>query len=310
MSVIRVKALHKEYGPTAALRSVDLEIESGGIVGILGPNGAGKTTLVEILEGLREPTSGTVRVLGLDPAREPMALKERLGVQLQSTTLPQDLTTSEVIRLFSGFYRQPLRADEVLERVCLKEHASTRVRHLSGGQRQRLALATAMVHDPELFVLDEPSSGLDPQARRAIHVVLRGLRSRGRTILLTSHYLDEIEQLADRVLVVRAGEIVADGTPFELLARASGTSTLWLAVEGPFDSAPLVAAGAQPEGKDGEHMRFTTLDPTAVILGLGESLRAQGAVLRDLRLKRPTLEDVYLDLVGEAPEQAGGKEAA
>lgn len=303
--VIETVALRKEYPGVVALQGVDLEIEAGGVVGLLGPNGAGKTTLVEILEGLRQPTAGHARVLGLDPTRQARALKERIGVQLQSTGLPDSLSAAEILAVFASFYGRHRDVEEVLGEVGLADRAGAVATDLSGGQRQRLALAMALVHDPELVVLDEPTSGLDPAARRGLHDIIRELRSRGRTILLTTHYIEEAEALCDRVIVLRAGEVVADGTPFELLGRARGTSTLWLAVDGgELDPAPLVAAGLEPQGREGDHYRFTATDPTAAIVALGEVLNAQSLRLTDLRLRRPTLEDVYLELVG--PEAAHG----
>jgi ABC-2 type transport system ATP-binding protein len=297
--VIEARSVVKRYGDAVALKGVDLRIEGAGIFGLLGPNGAGKTTLAEILEGLRLPTSGEVRVAGMDPAADPHGLRERMGVQLQSTSLPSDLQVGEVVRLFRSFYPRTLAAPELLERVRLGDRSRVRVRDLSGGERQRLALALAMVHDPEILVLDEPTSGLDPEARRAIHEILRELRARGRTVLVTSHYLDEIEALADRVMILRRGALVAEGTPLELVARSSGLSTLWVATDGALDPAPFLAAGAEPRGRDGRHERFVTKDPAAAVLALGEILRAQRLALQDLRMKRPTLEDVYLELVDE-----------
>ena len=187
----------------------------------------------------------------------------------------------------------------MLERVDLVDKAKAMVRGLSGGQRQRLALAMAMLHDPDLYILDEPTSGLDPMARRQIHDILLSLKRDGRTVLLSSHYLDEIEALADRVIILAAGQIVADGTPLDLLARAAGASTLWLEVSGAIDPSRLVPQ-ATFEGRDGALFRYRTADPTAAIVGLADSLRASGARLADLRLKRPSLEDVYLQLVGVA----------
>ena len=302
MAAIEVHALTKSYGTVQALRGVDLTIESSGqIIGLLGPNGAGKTTLVEILEGLRIPSSGSVSVLGLDPSRAPGELRARLGVQLQSTAFMNELTVIETLRLYAALYPKiRLKADtthrSILDRVDLVDKGKALVRTLSGGQRQRLALAMAMLHDPDLYILDEPTSGLDPIARRQIHDILSGLKQDGKTILLSSHYLDEIEAMADRVIILSAGLIVADGTPLQLLARAAGASTLWLEVNGAGDPSRLVPQ-ATFEGRDGSLLRYRTSDPTAAIVGLADALRSSGAQLADLRLKRPSLEDVYLQLI-------------
>ena len=303
MAAIDVRGLKKSYGGVHALRGLDLTIESTGqIIGLLGPNGAGKTTFVEILEGLRTPTAGTVSVLGLDPSTASGALRARLGVQLQTTAFMNELTVAETLRLFEALYPAiPSRADATriqlaLARVDLQDKAKALVRTLSGGQRQRLALAMAMLHDPDLYILDEPTSGLDPMARRQIHDILLALKRDGKTILLSSHYLDEIEMLADRVIILAAGEVVADGTPLELLARAAGASTLWLDVTGVPDPSHLLPQ-AIFEGRDGSMLRYRTSDPTAAIVGLADSLRSSGARLADLRLKRPSLEDVYMQLI-------------
>jgi ABC-2 type transport system ATP-binding protein len=301
MIAIDVHRLTKSYGEVQALRGIDLTIPAGGqIVGLLGPNGAGKTTLVEILEGLRPATSGTATVLGLDPAHASAALRARLGVQLQATAFMPELTVVETLKLYGALYPAGLQAmapADVLSRVDLQDKAKALVRTLSGGQKQRLALAMAMLHNPDLYILDEPTSGLDPVARRQIHDILRALRQDGKTVLISSHYLDEIEALADRVLIMSAGKIVADGTPLELLSRSAGTSTLWLAVQGDVDAERLMPQAAY-EGLDGGLFRYRTADPTAAIVGLAESLRVSGAQLHDLRLKRPSLEDVYLELIG------------
>jgi ABC-2 type transport system ATP-binding protein len=298
MVAIDVRGLTKTYGSVTALRGIDVSIAATGqIVGLLGPNGAGKTTFVEILEGLRPATSGAVSVLGLDPARASAALRARLGVQLQSTAFMQDLTVLETLRLYAALYPRARKSEEVLERVNLIDKARALVRGLSGGQQQRLALAMAMLHDPDLYILDEPTSGLDPIARRQIHDILLALKRDGKTVLISSHYLDEIEALADRVIILASGRIVADGSPLDLLARAAGASTLWLEIAGTVDPTRLVPQ-ATFEGRDGSLMRYRTTDPTAAIVGLADSLRASGARLDDLRLKRPSLEDVYLQLVG------------
>ena len=301
MSIV-IEGLERKYGELRALKGIDLKIDHGGITGLLGPNGAGKTTLVETLEGLREPTRGRVSVLGLDPVREASRLRLRLGAQLQSTSIPPDLTPTEVLRMYSAFYPTARPVSDVLERVGLTPKSKSLVRNLSGGQRQRLALAMAILHGPELLILDEPTTGLDPAARRALHDLVRLLRTDGCSIILTTHYIEEAEQLCDRVIVLRAGEVVADGTPFELLQRSGGTSTLWIACSGPFDPSPLLAAGASAQGREGEHFRFVTRDPAAAVVALGDMLRHQGLTLTDLRMKRPTLEDVYLELVGPDPE--------
>jgi ABC-2 type transport system ATP-binding protein len=242
-----------------------------------------------------------VAVLGLDPSHAPAELRARLGVQLQTTAFMNELTVVETLRLYAALYpRIRLKADDtyrsILDRVDLPDKAKALVRTLSGGQRQRLALALAMLHDPDLYILDEPTSGLDPIARRQIHDILMALKQEGKTILLSSHYLDEIEAMADRVIILSAGRIVADGTPLQLLARAAGTSTLWLEVNGAADPSRLVPQ-ATFEGRDGALLRYRTSDPTAAIVGLADSLRSSGAELADLRLKRPSLEDVYLQLI-------------
>jgi ABC-2 type transport system ATP-binding protein len=303
MSIV-IERLERDYGELRALKGVDLRIEHGGITGLLGPNGAGKTTLVETLEGLREPSRGRVSVLGLDPVREAPRLRLRMGAQLQSTSIPPDLTPAEVLGMYAAFYPTTRPVTDVLDRVGLAAKSKALVRNLSGGQRQRLALAMAILHGPELLILDEPTTGLDPVARRALHELVRALRADGCSIILTTHYIEEAEQLCDRVIVLRAGEVVADGTPFELLQRSGGSSTLWIACSGPFDPTPLLAAGASAQGREGVHHRFVTREPAAAVVALGDMLRLQGLTLTDLRMKRPTLEDVYLELVGPDPDAA------
>ena len=297
-TVISVEGLRKSYGAVEALRGVDLTVGRGGIVGILGPNGAGKTTLVETIEGLRAPTSGRVSVLGIDPAAAPRAVKERIGVQLQTTVFQTELTALEIVKLYAALYRKARLPHDVLGSVGLGDKERARVGTLSGGQKQRLALALALVHDPEIILLDEPTTGLDPAARRALHGLVKNLAAGGRTVLLTTHYIEEAETLCDRVVVLRSGRIVADGTPFDLLQLASGVTTLWIAADGPLDPGPLLAAGCVLAGSGKDHLRFITHDPTAAVLALGELLRAQGVKLKDVRMRRPTLEDVYLELVG------------
>jgi len=301
---ICIRSLTKTYGTTEALRGIDLEIEEGGVFGLLGPNGAGKTTMVEILEGLRKPTSGEVSVLGLDPTRDTFALQQRIGAQLQATQIPNDLTAFEVLRLFAAFYERSLPIDEVLQRVHLDGKSKELTRNLSGGQKQRLAIGMALVHDPDLLIFDEPTSGLDPAARRQLHEIILELRDRGRTVILTTHYIEEAEKLCQRVVILNRGRVVADGAPREIVGRSAGKSTIYLAVDGAFDPSPLLAVGAEDQGRRGNDYRFATSDPAAIIVALGEALRTQRVTLTDLHMRRPTLEDVYLELVDdpEMPE--------
>jgi len=307
--VIQVQSLVKNYEDVRALRGMSLDVARGGIIGLLGPNGAGKTTFVEILEGLRPATSGSVRVLGLDPQKNAVELRQKLGVQLQQTAFPEALTVEETLNLFGSFYPKTMGVAAILESVQLTEKRKAAVLGLSGGQKQRLALGLATLHDPELLILDEPTSGLDPIARRGIHEILKNLKAMGKTILISSHYLDEIEALADRVVILRAGEVVADGTPLQLLAQAEGSSTLWIEIDKPVDPENLVP-GATFEGRDGRLLRYRSKDSTAAIVGLGAALKSSHASLLDLRLRRPTLEDLYVQLIGDAAAVSDITEAA
>jgi ABC-2 type transport system ATP-binding protein len=305
--IIETSQLIKQYGATMALKGITLSIDAGGVVGFLGPNGAGKTTLVEILEGLRKTSSGTVSVLGMDPSRQARTLRELIGVQLQSTAVPQELTPFETLRLFAAFFRRSLPPMEVLERVHLADKAKSRNATLSGGQRQRLAIAMALINDPELVILDEPTSGLDPFARRELHNHIADLRAAKRTVLLSTHYIEEAEKLCDRVIFLRSGEVVADGNPMDLVSQASGKATLSMAIGGSFDPGPLLRAGAVAGKREGNYQRFTATDPRAATEALGEVLRMPGVTLVDLQMKRPSLEDVYLRLMGGVP---AGEEVA
>jgi len=304
--LIETVGLEKQYGEVHALRGVSVSIEEGSVVGILGPNGAGKTTFVEIVEGLRRQSAGSVRVFGLDPVTESSALKQRLGVQLQSTHLPEDLTVREVLGLYRSFYEEAGTIEAALDYVDLSAKENARTRELSGGQKQRLAIAMALIHDPDLILLDEPTTGLDPAARRELHGVILGLKERGKSILLTTHYIEEAETLCDRVIILCDGRSVADGSPFELLEQAQGRNTVWIEVEGEIDFLPLVWAGAEPCGQEGRHLRFQTDDPAGFVVALGQLLQEQELTLTDLRLKRPNLEDMYLELVGGV-EGGGGQ---
>ena len=271
--------LRKAYDGVEAVRGIDFEVRSGEVFGLLGPNGAGKTTTVEILEGYRPRDGGDVEVLGVDPWRASAVHRERIGVVLQHSELPPTLTVREVHRMFAGYYRQPRDVDEVIELVALAEKRDARVKTLSGGQKRRLDLGVALVGDPELVFLDEPTTGFDPSARRTAWELVRALRSLGKTILLTTHYLDEAQQLADRVAVIRGGELVRIGTPSELIG-----------------TAPKVEIRYR---EDGRNVAVETDEPTRVLAELTGAALAAGRELEALEVRRPTLEDVYLDLVDE-----------
>ena len=281
MSAILVEDLRKSYGSHEVLRGITFHIREGEVFGLLGPNGAGKTTTVEILEGYRKRDGGDVRVLGFDPARADTAFRERIGVVLQQSQLFQNLTVAETHRLFAGYYEHPRAVDEVIDVVGLAEKRDARVKTLSGGQKRRLDLGVALVGNPDLVFLDEPTTGFDPAARRAAWEMIRSLRSLGKTILLTTHYLDEAEQLADRVAVLRNGEIVRIGKPSELIASTTVQIRYRLG---------------------GEEVVLETADPTRELHELTARALRDGVELEELEVRRASLEDVYLALVEDAPE--------
>jgi ABC-2 type transport system ATP-binding protein len=274
LSVITVSGLRKSYGSNEAVRGIDFEIRAGEVFGLLGPNGAGKTTTIEILEGYRNRSGGEVEVLGIDPQHAGRAWREKLGVVLQSSSLYPNLTVRESLRTFGGYYSRSRNVSEVIEIIGLGEKADARVRTLSGGQKRRLDLGLALIGDPELIFLDEPTTGFDPGARRTAWETIRNLRSLGKTILLTTHYLDEAEQLADRVAVLRAGEIVREGSPAELTGASAETEIRYR--------------------RNGTVIVERTKQPTQRLRELIEA--AGGAELEGLEVRRPTLEDVYLEL--------------
>jgi ABC-2 type transport system ATP-binding protein len=279
VSAISVRGLHKRYGDLEAVRGVDFEIEEGEVFGLLGPNGAGKTTTVEILEGYRPRDAGEVRVLGHDPQRPGREFRQRIGVVLQQSELWPLLTVRETHALFAGYYEQPRDVDEVIQLVGLQEKRDARVKTLSGGQKRRLDLGVALIGDPDLVFLDEPTTGFDPAARRAAWEMIRSLRSLGKTVLLTTHYLDEAEQLADRVAVLREGRIVRIGTPRELTTADREVEIRYR--------------------RDGEEILLRTTEPTRVLHELTHDALERNEELERLEVRRPTLEDVYLALVDD-----------
>ena len=283
MSAISVRGLRKSYGKQEAVRGISFHIKEGEVFGLLGPNGAGKTTTVEILEGYRTRDDGEVEVLGYDPARAPRGFRERIGVVLQQSQLWPSLSVRETHRMFAGYYAHPRDVDEVIRLVGLGDKSDARVKTLSGGQKRRLDLGVALVGDPELIFLDEPTTGFDPAARRAAWEMIRALRSLGKTILLTTHYLDEAEQLADRVAVLRDGVIVREGTPAELTGGASETEVRYR--------------------QDGREFVVRTAEPTRLLHELTTNALAEGRELEGLTVRRPTLEDVYLLITAEEEQQ-------
>jgi ABC-2 type transport system ATP-binding protein len=276
---ISVQDLRKSYGEHEALRGISFEIAEGEVFGLLGPNGAGKTTAIEILEGYRTRDGGAVDVLGFDPGRAGPPFRERIGVVLQQSQLWPSLTVAETHRLFAGYYDRPRDIDEVIDLVGLAEKRDARVKTLSGGQKRRLDLGVALVGDPDLVFLDEPTTGFDPAARRAAWEMIRSLRSLGKTILLTTHYLDEAEQLADRVAVLREGRIIREGTPAELTGGTSETEIRYR--------------------RNGEEVVIHTNEPTRLLNELTSAALEEGHELEALQVRRPTLEDVYLSLTSE-----------
>ncbi|HET9753880.1 MAG TPA: ABC transporter ATP-binding protein [Myxococcales bacterium] len=296
-SALRVERLVKRYGEVVAVDGLDLEVREGECFGLLGPNGAGKTTTVEILEGLGEPTSGSVEVLGMRWERDAQELRQRLGISLQETHLPDKLTVEENLRLFRSFYARGRPVDEVLELVALTDKRGAWTEKLSGGQKQRLAVGCALVSDPELLFLDEPTTGLDPQSRRQLWDVVLGFKSLGRTVLLTTHYMDEAERLCDRVAVVDKGKVIALGTPNELIASLGGQQVVELATQEallPESLSDLPSVRGARRSADGVSLTVEQLH-----LALPAILaRVEPLGLTRLSTHHATLEDVFVQLTG------------
>jgi ABC-2 type transport system ATP-binding protein len=286
-TVVSVRGLRKSYGEFEAVKGLDFELRTGEVFGLLGPNGAGKTTTVEILEGYRERDAGEVEVLGADPAKAGLDWRGRIGVVLQSSAMYENLTVAESLAHFGGYYDRPRPVDEVVELIGLTEKRDDRVRRLSGGQRRRLDLGLALVGDPELIFLDEPTTGFDPGARRRAWETIRSLSSLGKTILLTTHYLDEVEHLADRVAVLREGRIVASGTPQELTTTTPATEIRYR--------------------ENGREVVLQTEEPTRVLHELTERALARNEELEGLQVRRASLEEVYLSLTQEQEEEAAAE---
>jgi ABC-2 type transport system ATP-binding protein len=298
---ISVHALRKVYGPLEAVKGIDFEIQSGEVFGLLGPNGAGKTTTVEILEGLRPRSGGEVTVLGFDPEKQKQQLKDRIGVCLQATNLPEKIRVREALHVFSSFYSRNVDTNELLRRLQLEDKRDAFYGTLSGGQKQRLALALALVNDPVLLFLDEPTTGLDPQVRAEIHGLLEQLREEKRTILLTTHYIEEAERLCDRVAIIDQGRIIAMDTPRKLQQQSRAASTIVVTCDKPFPQDRPVWAEAMNSTLDETSCTLTVVSRrTAITLvDLIKWIDQNGFELLDVHLKQPTLEDVFIELTGK-----------
>jgi ABC-2 type transport system ATP-binding protein len=298
-AILQVENLVKRYGDVQAVRGVSFSVEEGEVFGLLGPNGAGKTTTVEILEGLRDPDGGFVSVCGLNPQREPEALKHEIGAALQATSLPDKIRVIEALRLFAGFYKRHRNPEELLKRFGLDEKRNSFYNQLSGGQKQRLALALALVNDPQVCFLDEPTAGLDPQVRREIYDVIEELRHDKKTVLLTTHYIEEAERLCDRVAIVDHGVVIAIGTPRELKDRSSGSTRIEVRLSKAESSGTLNALEGVVDARevDGGYVMHSQRPPQTIV-SLVKHLEAQGNELVSLEIATPSLEDAFIELTG------------
>ncbi len=301
MVAVYVKGLRKRYGEVRAVDGVDLEVDEGEVFGILGPNGAGKTTTLEIIETLRDPDEGEISVLGMDAREDRRKIRESIGVQLQTTVFFEELTVWETADLFSSFYARPLPPDALLAMAGLEDKAGSRVNTLSGGQHKRLSIALALVNDPRLVFLDEPTTGLDPQARRHIWEMVGNLAGRGKTVVITTHYIEEAEALCDRVAIMDHGRIIAMGAPRDLISAHVPQSTISFRPTPALDRErlerlPGVVKAAVEEGT----YRVITGSPQETLMELMALCRREGVEAREVNMKRATLEDVFLKLTGRA----------
>jgi ABC-2 type transport system ATP-binding protein len=300
--VIQVQSLQKSYGKVEAVKGIDFQVSAGEVFGLLGPNGAGKTSTIEILEGLRPRTGGEASVLGFDPDRQTQQLKDRIGVCLQATNLPAKMRVQEALELFGSFYTRSISSERLLKRLQLWEKRAAYYETLSGGQKQRLALALALVNDPQLLFLDEPTTGLDPQIRLEIHKLIEEMKDEKRTVVLTTHYIEEAERLCDRVAIIDEGKIVAMGTPRELQQKSRMQSRIDIV------TAQALNGNALPQwpealetllAEDGRSLTVYSSRPARTLFEIMKWLDQQGLQLEDVHLKRPTLEDVFVELTGK-----------
>jgi ABC-2 type transport system ATP-binding protein len=301
-AVISVQGLQKKYAELEAVKGIDFEVQAGEVFGILGPNGAGKTTTVEILEGLRSRSGGEATVLGFDPERQKQQLKDRIGVCLQATNLPAKIRAREAIDLFASFYTRSLSSERLLKRLQLWEKRDSFYETLSGGQKQRLAIALGLVNDPQLLFLDEPTTGLDPQIRLEIHSLVQELKAENRTVVLTTHYIEEAERLCDRVAIMDEGRIVAIGSPRELQQKSREQSKILIMCAQPVPDLQLPHWADSLETRLEEDRRALTVysnRPARTLFEIMKWLDQNGIALDDVHLKRPTLEDVFVELTGK-----------
>ncbi|MFL6529800.1 MAG: ABC transporter ATP-binding protein [Chthoniobacterales bacterium] len=299
---IYVRGLRKSYDSFEAVKGIDFEVQTGEVFGLLGPNGAGKTTTVEILEGLRPRTGGEVKVLSLDPNQHTKRLKDRIGVALQATNLPDKLKVNEAVDLFAALYTRTVSGEMLLKRLQLWDKKDAFYASLSGGQKQRLAIALALINDPQLLFLDEPTTGLDPQVRLEIRDLIEELRAEKRTILMTTHYIEEAERLCDRVAIIDSGQIIAIGTPRELQQKSATQSGIEAQLNRPLppgDVPQWQDAVRTIVSEDRRHLTISSSHPARTLVDFVKWIDAQGIELHDVHLKRPTLEDVFIELTGK-----------
>jgi ABC-2 type transport system ATP-binding protein len=301
-AAISVRGLRKSYGNLEAVKGIDFEVQSGEVFGLLGPNGAGKTTTVEILEGLRPRTGGEVRVLNFDPDKQKKQLKDRIGACLQATNLPDKITVREALDFFGSLYSRKADPEVLLKRLQLEEKKDAGYATLSGGQKQRLALALALINDPQMLFLDEPTTGLDPQVRLEIRDLIEELRAEKRTILMTTHYIEEAERLCDRVAIMDAGEIIAIGTPRELQERSTNQSSIEIRLTQALQETVLPQWAESVRSivsEDRHRVTVYSTRPARTLVEMVKWVDANGFELDDVRLSRPTLEDVFIELTGK-----------
>jgi ABC-2 type transport system ATP-binding protein len=297
--ILQVENLVKRYGDLEAVRGVSFSVEAGEVFGLLGPNGAGKTSTIEVLEGLRVADGGRVSVCGFDPLKNPTELKHEIGAALQSTSLPDKLRVSEALRLFSSFYKRGRKPEELLKRFGLEEKRNAFYSQLSGGQKQRLALALALVNDPKVLFLDEPTAGLDPQVRREIYDIIEELKREKKTIVLTTHYIEEAERLCDRVAIVDHGKVIVQGTPRELKQASANTSRVEVRLAKPASNGTLKSLDGVVDARELGGAYVLHCQRTApAIVALVKHLEADGNELVSLEIATPSLEDVFIELTG------------